>query len=159
MPLRFKLIMGLFMSFAVGTVMSIYMTLLNGAPLVPIPLLTMIGVATLIGSLVCWVLPVIPLADKFAAFLGAERGKPAWTVLQSLVLAIVLTIFVSFGMTAYATGFSTFPNGGPSFVMRWLSPIPSIFGIAYISTLLMMPVGTTLASIGLKKTPVHSTTP
>ncbi|BAE86552.1 hypothetical protein [Desulfitobacterium hafniense] len=158
MPLRFKLIMGFFMSFTVGAVMSIYMMLLNGAPLIPIPLLIMIGIATLIGCLVCWILPVIPLADKFAASFGAERGKPAWTVLQSLILATVLTIFVSCGMTAYATGFSTFPNGGPSFVMRWLSPIPSVFGIAYVATLLMMPLGAALASIGLKKPPVHPKT-
>lgn len=151
MPLRFKLIMGFIMSFGVGVVMSIYMMLINGAPLVPIPLLITIGIATLIGTLVCWILPVIPLADKFAAFYGAERGKPAWTLLQSLVLATVLTVFVSFGMTAFSTGFATFPDGGPSFVMRWLDPIPAVWGIAFISTVLLMPIATALASIGLPK--------
>lgn len=151
MPLRFKLIMGFVMSFGVGIVMSIYMMLINGAPLVPAPVMITIGIATLIGCLVCWILPVIPLADKLAAFYGAERGKPAWTILQSLVLATVLTLFVSFGMTAYSTGFVTFPDGGPSFVMRWLGPIPAVWGIAFVSTVLLMPIGTTLASIGLPK--------
>lgn len=151
MPLRFKLIMGFVMSFGVGIVMSIYMMLINGAPLIPIPLLITIGVATLIGCLVCWILPVIPMADKFAAFYGAERGKPAWTLLQSLILATVLTLFVSFGMTAFSTGFVTFPDGGPSFIMRWLDPIPTVWGIAFVSTVLLMPIGTALASIGLSK--------
>lgn len=151
MPLRFKLIMGFVMSFAVGAIMSIYMMLMNGAPLIPVPVLITIGLSTLIGCLVCWILPVIPLGDKFAAFYGAERGKPAWTLLQSLVLATVLTLFVSFGMTAYSTGFADMPDGGPSFIMRWLDPIPSVWGIAYISTVLFMPIATALASIGLPK--------
>lgn len=147
----FVFTLSLLMSFAVGTVMTFAMALHNGQPLEPAPILVQMLIATIIGLVVMLVLPIARLGEKFAEFFGAERAGLAWGLLQSVVIATVMTFCVSFGMTAFATGFATFPDG-TTFLVRWLAPIASIWGIAYVATILALPLATTIAQkVGGKK--------
>ncbi len=142
--LAFILVLSTVMSVCVGIVMSIYMMLMKGMALEPMPLLINIGIATLIGIVVCSVLPVAPLGSKLAVFYGSKPGDLLHGALQSVVINTIMTFCVSFGMTAFATGFATFPDG-TSFFVRWLAPIPSVWGIAFITTFLCLPIAMTLA--------------
>lgn len=141
---KFMLILGLIMSFVVGSVMSVYMLLYNGAPLEPIPLLINIALATVIGLVVCLVIPIASLGSKLAVFYGSEPGALLHGALQAVVINTIMTFCISFGMTAFATGFATFPDG-VNFFMRWLEPIPSVWGIAFITTFLTLPLAMTAA--------------
>ena len=140
----FVFTLSLLMSFIVGVVMSVAMTLYNGQPFEAMPLLMNIGLATLIGLVVMLVIPVARGGEKFAAFYGADRTGLAWGLLQSVVIATVMTFCVSFGMTAAGTGFATFPDG-TSFLMRWLGPIGAMWGVAYVATILGLPLATAVA--------------
>lgn len=136
--------LSLFMSFVVGLVMTVAMSLYNGAQLTLAPVAIQAGLATVIGLVVMLVLPVAKLGEKLAAFYGAERNGLLWGVLQSVVINTFMTFFVSFGMTAFATGFGATPDG-TAFIARWLSPIPEVWGIAYVATVLALPVATAIA--------------
>lgn len=140
----FVFTLSLIMSFVVGVVMSIAMMIYNGQPLDAAPLLINIGLATAIGLVVMFVMPVARGGEKFAEFYGAQRGGLIWGLLQSVVIATVMTFCVSFGMTAFGTGFATFPDG-TTFVVRWLTPIAAVWGIAYVATILALPVATAIA--------------
>lgn len=142
--IKFMLVMGLIMSFVVGAVMSVYMMLYNGAPLEPMPLLINLALATVIGVVVCVVIPVAPLGSKLAIFYGSKPGDLLHGALQAVVINTIMTFCISFGMTAFATGFATFPDG-VNFFMRWLDPIPTVWGIAFMATFLTMPIAMTLA--------------
>lgn len=142
---RFIFTLSLLMSFALGVVMSVAVTLYNKQPLDLVPLLVNIGLATAIGLIVMLVIPVARSGEKFAEFYGAQRDGLIWGLLQSVVIVTVMTFFVSFGMTAFNTGFMTFPDG-TTFVVRWLAPIASIWSIAYIATILVLPVATFIAN-------------
>ncbi|MEI3376975.1 MAG: hypothetical protein V8R08_03960 [Coriobacteriales bacterium] len=133
------------MSLIVGAVMSVAMMLYNGQPLEPVPLLLNIVLATVIGVVVLLIIPVIKGGGAFARFYGShDEGSLGFGLLQSVVIATVMTFCVSFGMTAVGTGFETFPDG-TTFVMRWLIPIASIWGIAYVATILGLPLCMALA--------------
>lgn len=133
------------MSFVVGAVMSVAMMIYNGQPLEPVPLLVNVVLATVIGLVVLLIIPVIRGGEKFAQFYGSDNQRSlAFGLLQSIVIATVMTFCVSFGMTAFGTSFETFPDG-TSFIVRWLAPIASIWGIAYVATILGLPVCTALA--------------
>lgn len=106
------------MSFVVGAVMSVAMMIYNGQPLEPVPLLVNVVLATVIGLVVLLIIPVIRGGEKFAQFYGSENQRSlAFGLLQSIVIATVMTFCVSFGMTAFGTGFETFPDG-TSFIVR-----------------------------------------
>lgn len=153
--LKFLCIMGFVMSFVLGVVMSVYMTLYHGAPLVPMELVINASLATVVGMVVCIGLPVVPLGAKFAIFYGAKPDSLLHKALQAVVINTVMTFCVSFVMTAYATGFATFPDG-TSFIVRWLEPVPAIWGIAFIATLLTLPLAMTLAlKAEGKRSPAH----
>lgn len=143
-PFIFVFVMSLFMSFVMGVVMSIAMTIINGAPFVIPTLLVQIGLATLVGLVVMLVLPVAQLGEKFAGLFHAKRSSLPFNMLQAVIINTVMTFFVSFAMTAYATGFGDMP-GGVTFIMRWMGPIPLVWVIAYIATNLALPAGTMLA--------------
>ncbi|GAA6490060.1 MULTISPECIES: hypothetical protein [Gordonibacter] len=140
----FVFTLSLIMSLVVGVVMTFTMTMFNGQPFMLVPLCLQIAVATVIGLVIMLVLPVAQAGEKFAAFYGAERTGLAWGLLQSLVIATVMTFCVSFGMTAFATGFGDMPDGS-TFLMRWLTPITSVWGVSYIATILFLPVATFVA--------------
>ena len=141
----FIFVLSLAMSFVVGAVMSVSMMLYNGQPLDIVPLLLNILVATVIGLVVMLVIPVARGGEAFARFYGSQNPTSlGFGLLQSLVIATVMTFCVSFGMTAFGTGFATFPDG-TTFIVRWLSPIADIWGIAYVATILGLPVCTALA--------------
>jgi hypothetical protein len=140
----FKFVLSITMSFVIGFVMCIAMTLHNHLPFEPVALGLQLAVATVIGSVVMLTLPVAPLAEKFALFYGAERDGLFFGIFQALVINTVMTFCVSFGMTAFATGFATFPDG-TTFLVRWLSPIVAIWGTAYLTTLLTLPIATAVA--------------
>ena len=144
-PFVFVFVMSLFMSFVMGVVMSVAMTIINGAPFIVPVLLTQIAIATAVGLVVMLVLPVAQLGEKFAGVFHTKRGSLPFNMLQAVVINTVMTLCVSFAMTAYATGFGDMP-GGATFIMRWLGPIPLVWVIAYIATNLALPVGTMLAA-------------
>lgn len=141
---RFIFTLSLIMSFVVGLVMTVAMSLYNATPLSPAPVAIQTGVATLVGLVVMLVLPVAQLGEKLAAFYGAQRNGLLWGILQSVVINTFMTFFVSFGMTAYGTGFATTPEG-ITFIVRWLSPISEVWGIAFVTTILALPVATAAA--------------
>jgi hypothetical protein len=140
----FRFVLSLIMSFVVGLTMSVAMTLHNGQPLMAEMIAIQTAIATAIGLIVMLVLPIAQLGDKLAAFYGAERTGLAWGLLQSVVIATAMTFCVSFGMTAFATGFATFPDG-TTFIVRWLSPIVSVWGTSYLATILALPLATAIA--------------
>lgn len=140
----FVLTLSLLMSFAVGFVMSVTMMLKNGQPLDAMPLLVNVGLATAIGLVVMLVLPVAHAGELLAGFYGSKPSALAFGLLQSVVIATVMTFCVSFGMTAAGTGFGAMPDG-TTFIVRWLSPIWDIWGIAYLATILSLPVATWIA--------------
>lgn len=149
--------MSFVMSLVMGAVMSTAMMLHNGQPLEAVPLLISTGVATVIGVVVMLVIPAVRMGEKLAEFYGASRNGLLYGILQALVINTIMTFCVSFGMTAFATGFATFPDG-TTFVVRWLDPIVSIWGTAYLATVLAMPVATAIArKVG--KAPVSVETP
>lgn len=141
---KFQIVMNFVMSFLIGIVMTGAMALKTGTPFKPEILLPQIGVATLIGFVVMLVLPIAMLGNKLALGYGAKMGTPAQGLLQGMVIATAMTFLVSFGMTAFATGFGPMPDGTP-FIIRWFGPIPSIWGIAYVATIIFMPLGLWLA--------------
>ena len=109
-----------------------------------VPVLLNVLVATTIGLVVMLVIPVAQGGSKYAMFYGAAPDTLGFGLLQSLVIATVMTFCVSFGMTAFGTGFAMFPDG-TTFFVRWLSPIADIWGIAYIATISGLPVCTAIA--------------
>ena len=137
--------LSLLMSFLVGVVMSITMMLRNGQPLEPVSLLANIGLATAIGLVVMLIFPVARGGEALALFYGAEPGKLAFGLLQSVVIATAMTFCVSFGMVAVGTGFFELPDGS-TFIVRWLEPIWDVWGIAYLATILGLPVATWVAN-------------
>lgn len=142
---KFVFVLSITMSFVVGAVMSVAMMLYNGQPLEAVPLLVNIALATVIGLVVMLVIPVAKGGEALARFYGSKDPESlGFGLLQSLVIATVMTFCVSFGMTAVGTGFATFPDG-TSFFMRWLSPVSDVWGIAYVATILGLPICTTLA--------------
>jgi hypothetical protein len=126
--------------------MTIAVMLYSGQPLELVPILMQGGLATVIGIIVM-LFPVVPLADRFAAFYGADPHGLLGGILSSIVTTTVMTFCISFGMTVFATGFVTFPDG-TSFIMRWLTPIVHIWGTAYLATILALPVAVRVAPKG-----------
>lgn len=141
---KFRFLLSLIMSLVVGLVMSLAMMLYNGMPLIPMLLLTWTLLATLVGLVVMLALPVAQLGSKFSEFYGAKQGSLGHGLLQSVIIATVMTLCVSFGMTAYATGFGATPDG-TSFIVRWLTPVSAIWGTAYLTTIVVLPVAAAIA--------------
>jgi hypothetical protein len=145
-PFIFSFVVSCIVSVVVGFCMTVAVMLHNRQPLELVPILVQGALATVIGIIVM-LLPVPRLGNHFAAFYGADPHGLLGGILQSVVTTTVMTFCISFGMTAFATGFATFPNG-TSFVMRWLTPIVSIWGTAYLATILTLPVAVALAPKG-----------
>jgi len=146
-----QLITSSIVSLVVGFTMTIAVMLHNAQPLELIPTLIQGAIATVIG-IVVMLFPVVRLGDTFAGFYGADPHGLLGGILQSVVTTTVMTFCISFGMTAFATGFETFPDG-TSFLMRWLSPIVSIWGTAYLATILTLPVAVAIAPKGKGRKP------
>jgi hypothetical protein len=147
-PFIFQFTVSCIISIVVGFTMTIAVMLHNGQPLELMPVLIQGGLATIIG-IVVMLLPIVRLGDNFASFYGAPPHSLLSGMLQAIVTTTVMTFCISFGMTAFATGFETFPDG-TSFLMRWLGPIVSIWGTAYLATILVLPLAVAIAPKGPK---------
>jgi hypothetical protein len=93
------------------------------------------AVANTIGLLV----PIQPLADKFAALFHAQMGSFKYILLTTFVFSSIYVVFFSFFYTALAIGF-------PSHYFKVvIQGIPLGFAVSYVISVVINPVAMKLS--------------
>lgn len=137
MKLKFSFIVaiGFFMSVIMSFIMSVFAPIVAGAPLDPMGLLIGTAAGTVIGTVVMSIIPVFPLATKWAVACGAKEGSLSWFLLMSVLLCTVVYAILSFCLTLINLG--GFP---PFFLNVWLGNAPVMWAICYICAILFEPL-------------------
>ena len=126
---KFDLVLNLWISVIINAVLSIVLPLLATGSLTLMAFLKGFAIAFPVSTILVLVLPIVPLGNRFAAALHAKPNTPVFTILSTLVLALILGTFMSLLMTAVNAGI------GPWFVGAWLSCYPMVLLTVYVSAL------------------------
>ena len=99
-----------------------------------IAFVTSFAVGYTVGDLI----PLKAIGDKFAAAIGLKQGG-VFFVISTLVIAIMMTFFMSIIMTFINVGFA------PFYFQAWWSLFPYLLVMAFATELICVPIAIKLA--------------
>ena len=126
---KFDIILNIWISLIINVALSIVLPALNGV-LSFGSFIYGFAIAFPVSTIFVFLVPVVAWGAKFAGLFKLQPNTPAFTVVSTLVLALIMGTFMTFLMTAVNAGI------GPYFFAAWWS----CYGIAlltvYLSALL-----------------------
>lgn len=127
---KFDIVLGLWISFLMNTILGIFL------PLMAIGFITWgiflkgFAIAFPISTIFAFLVPVNQWGQNFAALFKAKPFTLKSQLLSTIVTAIIFGLFMSLLMTAVNAGI------GPHFFGAWISILPYVLIIIYISSLI-----------------------
>lgn len=139
----FKLTIYFFISLMLSVVISVAMPVVQGQPisLQILKMGTLYG--TIVGTLFATLFNVGGISEAFARSIGAKQGTAGWLLVRNAAVITIMLFSMLFFITGLMTGFGEF--AGVSFVDRWIGPLPKLWFIGYIASVLLDPVCVWLA--------------
>ncbi|NTW28444.1 MAG: hypothetical protein HGA39_03665 [Coriobacteriia bacterium] len=139
----FGLTINIFVSFFISIVVSIAIPIVMASPISMAILQTAVPWGTLIGTAFATIFAIGPISEKFSASIGAKRGTADWLLTRNMPIITIMLVVMSFFIWGIMTGFGD--AMGMAFVDRWLRPIPALWPIAYVMSVLLDPICVWLA--------------
>jgi len=139
----FGLTINFFISLMLSVVISVAMPIVQGQPisLQILKMGTLYG--TIVGTVFATLFNVGGISEAFARAVGAQRGTAGWLLTRNISIITIMLFSMLFFITGLLTGFGEFM--GVSFVDRWIGPMPKLWFIGYIASVLLDPVCVWLA--------------
>lgn len=125
---KFDVILNLWISLIINVALSIVLPALNGF-LTLKSFIVGFAIAYPVSTIFVFIVPVIVWGAKFALALGIKPDTPGFTVVSTVILALVMGTFMTLLMTAVNAGV------GPHFFAAWWSCYPIALAIVYLSAL------------------------
>lgn len=125
---KFDVILSLWISLVINVALSIVLPALNGF-LSFGSFLKGFAIAYPVSTVFVFIVPVISWGARFAGALGLKPDTPAFTLVSTVILALVMGTFMTLLMTAVNAGV------GPHFFAAWWSCYPIALATVYLSAL------------------------
>lgn len=132
-----NLVLSFCLSFTVGIATCIY----NEMPIMPDTICLPLLYGTVIGTITTTVIPVNKLGIKFATWCNAPMGTAMCTWYKNFVIVAIMVPIMNLFVTGLMIGFTN-----PELINAWLYPIPTFYPVAYVTSMLMEPIGMAIAS-------------
>ena len=98
------------------------------------------AIAYPVSTIFVFIVPVVAWGGRFAALFGLKPNTPLFTVVSTIVLALIMGTFMTLLMTAVNAGI------GPHYFAAWWSCYPLALLTVYLSALLGIFTGIPLVS-------------
>lgn len=129
-PTKFDVVINLWISLVINVVLCIVLPL-AAIGMINLPIfLKGFALAFTVSTLFVFIVPIVPLSNKFASLFGAKPHSVAETLISTVLLALCLGTLMSLLMTAVNAGI------GPWFIKAWLSAYGWALLSVYCSALL-----------------------
>ena len=148
---KFDVILNLWISLIINVALSIILPLIAMHTVTWPIFLKGFAIAFPVSTLFVMLLPIVALGNKFAVACKTKPGSPLFTILSTLILALLMGTFMSLLMTAVNAGV------GPHFIGAWLSCDPLALLTVYLSALLGIWTGLPLTMRLVGPPPNHET--
>lgn len=96
-------------------------------------------VGFIIANIVGLLVPIQPLADKFAKLFNAQMGTFVYILLTTIIYSLFYVVFFGFLYTALAIGFP------PNYLQVVLKSIPFGFAVSYVISVAINPIAMKLS--------------
>ncbi len=140
---KFDVTLNLWISLIINVALSIVLPALNGF-LTWGSFLGGFAIAYPVSTIFVFIVPVVAWGGKFAALFGLKPNTPLFTVVSTVVLALIMGTFMTLLMTAVNAGI------GPHYFAAWWSCYPLALLTVYLSALLGIFTGIPLVSALVK---------
>lgn len=138
MPTKFlSFVVGFWLSLFVSAALSVAAPVMNRQALTPQGFFTSFAIATVVATIVSFVLPVAKWGNMFANGTGAKADTAAARLLSAAIPASVMLAVLAFVLLALQTGFGIV--GGFSFIDRWVGAFLSLWPVVYLAIVLVQP--------------------
>lgn len=127
---KFDIILGLWISVLMNTVLGIFIPLIAIGSITWGIFLKDFAIAFPISTIFAFIVPINKWAGKFALFFNAKPHTIISQLLSAIITAIIFGLLMSLLMTAVNAGI------GPHFIGAWLSTLPYVVIVVYISSLI-----------------------
>ena len=142
---KFDVILSLWISLIINVALSIVLPALNGF-LTLKSFLVGFAIAYPVSTIFVFIVPVISWVAKFAGTCGLKPDTPAFTLVSTIILALIMGTFMTLLMTAVNAGV------GPHYFAAWWSCYPIALATVYASAVCGIFSGVPLTK-ALVKTP------